>query len=123
MDLIYSKPFVIGVDTGLSSGLATIRGIQVVSIWQGPPEHVSNIFTQMVMSCLNGGTVNDRGRMPLIAAERFIRRPEQHGNIRTNQGDAEQLLGVVMDLAKRYSCKVVFQQPSSVKKMVPNRML
>ena len=117
-----STPHVIGVDTGLSNGLACIRGNNLVAVWQGPPDQVRDQLTIMILSCLDGGGSLDIGLLPLIAAERFTNRPTQ-GQPRTTQGDAERVLGVVKDVAERHSCKLVLQQPSSVKKFAPNSLL
>lgn len=120
--MISNAPYVIGVDTGLSNGLAKIRGDELIAVWQGPPDEVRDQLTNMILSCLDGGSELDWGRLPLIAAERFTQRPTQ-GQHRTVQGDAERVLGVVTDIAARLSCRLVLQQPSAVKKLVPNTML
>jgi hypothetical protein len=120
--MMFGAPYVIGVDPGLSTGIAVIRGPTLIDAWQGPPEYVSAKLTNAILTCLDGGTRDDTGRMPIIGAERFTKRPTR-GHPRTVQGDAEHVIGVVKDIAERHDCRLVLQQPSAVKMLIPNGLL
>jgi hypothetical protein len=121
--MIYAAPYAIGVDPGLSTGIAVIHGPELVDVWQGPPDQVSQKLITAILTCLDGGMPGDTGRMPLIGAERFTERPTAHGNYRTVQTDAEHVIGTVKDVAARHTCKLSLQQPAAVKKLIPNTLL
>lgn len=110
--------YVIGVDPGKSCGLATLCDARLVAIWQGP---VGALPERLEQAISYARTLTDR---PIVVAcERFIKRPERGGNVRSAQPDAEQAIGAVKLIAEREDVRLLLQQPSSVKTFAPNSLL
>lgn len=107
----------IGVDTGLSAGVACLIDGTAVWVWQGPGDQLIDELTRLEHDVIRPL------RVPrIIGLERFQQRPRQPGRM-TAQGDAQELNGAVTRFAQMNGYELIMSGVADAKKTFPNATL
>lgn len=106
----------IGVDPGLSCGLAVLRDARLLRVVQGPAAHCMHVLEEYLQQYAGRADVDIE-----IGIERFTVTP-QTGR-RTQQTSALEITGMVDMLAERYGVEVVRQTISDVKTFAADPLL
>ena len=94
---------IIGVDPGLSAGVAeTVDGC-LTRIFQGPPGQAMDLIDQILVE--HSGHAD---RRVSIACERFVQGNQAH----SHQPEAQQMIGLVLRAAHQHGVTVDLQAPS-----------
>jgi hypothetical protein len=107
--------YAVGVDPGVSTGLAIVRGDGFrVHAQQGTPSQVLDDFAlRFPFLCAWGSEV-------LVGCERFV---QTSGHVSTSQPVPLQVIGVVEQLARLHQWTFRLQAPADAKALVPNSLL
>lgn len=106
---------IIGVDPGLSAGVAVLVNGHLAYTFQGPPDlAVDRIETTLKSSV-------DYPDCPVvIACEMYT---QTGRGAMTHQPEAQQMIGVLARLAGRYGAKIELQAPADARRMAPDALL
>lgn len=105
----------IGVDPGLSAGLACLIDGVPVFAWQGPGDR---LVAELIY--LENDVIKPLDCRRVAGLERYNQRPRQPGRL-SAQGDAQELIGAVSQVCESVlNWEVILSAPGDVKKMFPN---
>jgi hypothetical protein len=94
---------IIGVDPGLSTGVAEIVDGRMVRIFQGPGGQAMDLL-ELILGEHSGHT----DRRVSVACERFIQGSQAH----SHQPEAQQIVGLVLRAGEKHDVTVDLQAPS-----------
>lgn len=107
----------IGVDPGLSTGVAVLHDSHRVLVFQGSPQEALRVLdTVLDVPPRDGGPRDD----VILAYERFTTMP---GAVRTSQPEAQQVVGAVKNLATDRVRLLVPQSPGDARGIASNAFL
>lgn len=115
-DIRARTTFAVGVDPGVSTGLAIVRGDGFrAHVQQGTPSVVLDDFSLRFPFLCTGGTD------VLVGCEQFVVTEQTARN--SAQPVPLQVIGIVQQLARLHDWTLRLQSPSSAKKLVTNELL
>lgn len=106
--------YTVGVDPGVSCGLAALRNGHREFTWQGSHDEVTRVLVPWLNHVVATNAVVTFG------CERYTKSTRA---ARSEVTAPEEVIGIVRDVARRYRCTFVLQQPATAKRMIPNVML
>lgn len=107
--------YAVGVDPGVSTGLAILRGDgRRLHVQQGTPSQVLDDFAlRFPFLCAQGAEV-------IVGCERFV---QTSGHVSTSQPVPLQVIGVIEQLARLHQWTFRLQAPADAKTLVSNALL
>lgn len=112
-----AEHFVVGVDGGLSTGVAVVRDLSLFGVYQGPWDEALAWFEDAL-----GRLVDLRPTVDVVvAAERYAR--VGRGGARSAQPHAERVYGAVAARCALLDVRFVPQSPHEAKLIAPNGLL
>jgi len=107
--------YVIGVDGGLSTGVAILRDVELFAVYQGPWESALEWLDDVATR------LHTRGGDVVVVAERFR---SGVGSVRASaQPHAGRVYAAAEDLARRLGVEFAGQGPAEAKRLAPNHVL
>lgn len=105
---------IIGVDPGLSAGVAEVVDGRLTRIFQGPSGQAMDLLDVILME--HSGHAD---RTVSVACERFVQGNQAH----SHQPEAQQMVGLVLRAGHRHGVTVDLQSPSDAKAIGQNFLL
>lgn len=108
---------IIGIDPGLSCGLASLHDTRFTVVEQGPADGILVILEVMLTDL----ELHEPGTDVELVIERFVNRPRRRPT--TSQPDALEVIGRVEQVAQRHRVPLTRQEVGPAKRMHPNARL
>lgn len=105
---------IIGVDPGMSAGVAEVVDGRLGRIFQGPPGEAMDLLDELLSEWSGRSDV-----WLSVACERFV----QGNQVQSHQPEAQQMVGLVLRAGHRHGVTVDLQSPSDAKAIGQNFLL